>query len=228
MLLKLSSLSVGHSDLCRDDKGDLLGSPNHLWLSEKCQWLLATEFCVPNPLPVHISIKGRQHPFIRFLLRSRVDEKYADLHKSLSSFICSWLASRCSQWSPYQQRFPWALQLKEQITDGHVIFKMPFHLCPLGWGHFLSADDGHDRSLQCLGLQHAEDAFMDDSCACCGHMSMNSLWFRLSFLKGLARSATTRPGLSGSSRGPSDGALGDLRVTVSASPPGTFPRTSYS
>ncbi len=59
--------------------------------------------------------------------------------------------------------FPWALQLKEQITDGRVFFKMPFHLCPLGWGRFLSADDKHDRSLQCLGLHHAEDALVDDS-----------------------------------------------------------------
>ncbi len=56
---------------------------------------------------------------------------------SLSSLICSWLASQCSQRSPSQQRFPWALQLKEQIlkeqiTDGRVFFKMPFHPCPSG------------------------------------------------------------------------------------------------
>ncbi len=48
------------------------------------------------------------------------------------------------------------------------------------------------------------------------------------FLKRLAPSAATHPGLSGSSRGPPAGALGDLRVTVRASPPGTFSRTSYS
>ncbi len=29
-----SSLSVGHYELCRDDIGDLLGSPEHLWLRE--------------------------------------------------------------------------------------------------------------------------------------------------------------------------------------------------
>ncbi len=29
-----SSLSVGHYELCRDDIGDLPGSPNHLWLRE--------------------------------------------------------------------------------------------------------------------------------------------------------------------------------------------------
>ncbi len=97
---------------------------------------------------------------------------------------------------------------------------MPFRPCPSGCGHFLSADDGHDRCLQCLGLRHAEAAFVDDSCVCCGRMSMISLRSRLSFMKGLTP--------SGSSRGLPADALGDLRVTVRASPPGTSPRTSYS
>ncbi len=105
---------------------------------------------------------------------------------------------------------------------------MPFHLCLSGCGRFLSADDGHDRCLQCLGFQHAEDAFVDDSCVCCGRMSMISLRSRLSFMKGLAPSAATCADLSGSSRGSPADALGDLRVTVRASPPGTPPRTSYS
>ncbi len=104
---------------------------------------------------------------------------------------------------------------------------MPFRPCPSGCGRFLSADDGHDRCLQCLGFQHAEDAFVDDSCACCGRMSMISLRSRLSFMKGLAPSAATRAGFS-ASRGSLAGALGDLRVTVRASPPGTPQRTSYS
>ncbi len=77
-------------------------------------------------------------------------------------------------------------------------------------------------------FQHTEDAFVDDSCACCGRMSMTSLWSRLSFLKGLAPSADTHARFSGSSREPPAGALGDLRVTVRASPPGMPPRTSYS
>ncbi len=172
---------------------------------------LASGFCIPEPLPVHKGIKGRQvHPLIRFLLRSRVDEK-----------------------SPSDQRFPWALQLreqilKEQITDDRVFFKMPFRPCPSGCGRFLSADDGHDRCLQCLGRRHAEAAFVDDSCVCCGRMSMISLRSRLSFMKGLAPSAATCADLSGSSRGSPADALGDLRVTVRASPPGTPPRTSYS
>ncbi len=47
-------------------------------------------------------------------------------------------------------------------------------------------------------------------------------------MKGLAPSAATRADLSGSSRGSPADALGDLRVTVRVSPPGTPPRTSYS
>ncbi len=104
---------------------------------------------------------------------------------------------------------------------------MPFRPCPSGCGRFLSADDRHDRCLQFLGFQHAEDAFVDDSCACCGPMSMISLRSRLSFMKGLAPSAVTRAGLSGSSRGSPADALGDLRVTVRASPPGLTGRPAF-
>ncbi len=183
---------------------------------------------------MHTGIKGRQvHPLIRFLLRSRVDEKSADLHKAVHlCFVPGWHNGAISG-CPSHQRFPWALQLreqilKEQITDDRVFFKMPFRPCPSGCGRFLSADDGHDRCLQCLGRRHAEAAFVDDLCVCCGRMSMISLRSRLSFMKGLAPSAATRADLSGSSRGSPADALGDLRVTVRASPPGTPPRTSYS
>ncbi len=53
---------------------------------------LASGFCIPEPLPVHTGIKGRQvHPLIRFLLRSRVDEKSADLHKAVHlCFVPGW------------------------------------------------------------------------------------------------------------------------------------------
>ncbi len=37
---------------------------------------------------MHTGIKGRQvHPLIRFLLRSRVDEKCADLHKPFITYL---------------------------------------------------------------------------------------------------------------------------------------------
>ncbi len=49
---------------------------------------LASGFCIPEPLPVHTGIKGRQvHPLIRFLLQSRVDEKCADLQKPFISYL---------------------------------------------------------------------------------------------------------------------------------------------
>ncbi len=49
---------------------------------------LASGFCIPEPLPMHTGINGRQvHPFIRFLLRSRVDEKCVDLHKPFISYL---------------------------------------------------------------------------------------------------------------------------------------------
>ncbi len=34
IIKSISSLSVGHYELCRDDIGDLPGSPEHLWLRE--------------------------------------------------------------------------------------------------------------------------------------------------------------------------------------------------
>ncbi len=175
---------------------------------------LASGFCIPEPLPVHTGIKGDRCIHSLDFCFGAEWMRSVLISTSLSSLICSWLASWCSQRSPSQQRFPWALQLKEQITDDRIFFKMPFHPCPSGCGRSLSADGGHDRCLQCLGFQHAEDAFVDDSCACCGRMSMTSLRSRLSFLKGLAPSAATHARFSGSSREPPAGALGDLRVTV--------------
>ncbi len=49
---------------------------------------LASGFCIPEPLPVHTGIKGR---LLDFLLRSRVDEKSADLHKAVHlCFVPGW------------------------------------------------------------------------------------------------------------------------------------------
>ncbi len=59
---------------------------------------LASGFCIPEPLPVHTGIKGRHvRPLIRFLLRSRVDEKSADLHKAFHlCFVPGWRNSAIS------------------------------------------------------------------------------------------------------------------------------------
>ncbi len=49
---------------------------------------LASGFCIPEPLPVHTGITGQQvHTLIRFLLRSRVDEKCANLHRPFISYL---------------------------------------------------------------------------------------------------------------------------------------------
>ncbi len=52
---------------------------------------LASGFCIPEPLPVHTGIRGRQvRPLIRFLLRSRVDEKSDDQHKAFHLCFVQW------------------------------------------------------------------------------------------------------------------------------------------
>ncbi len=183
-------------------------------------------------------INRRQvHPLIRFLLRSRVDER-VDLHKAIHRSVWKlfWLASRCEQRCPCLQRFPWALQLKSRFpkraNHGRFVsfLKTPFWLCHLGCGRFLSSVDSHDRCLQCLGIQHAEAAFMDGLCIRCERVNMAALWLHLSLLTGMggAPSVTTHAGFSAMSREPSASALGDLRVTVRAFPPGQSPRNFHS
>ncbi len=56
---------------------------------------LASGLCIPEPLPVHTGIKGRQvRPLIRFLLRSGVDEKSADFVEPLAGEWCPLRASQ--------------------------------------------------------------------------------------------------------------------------------------
>ncbi len=67
--------------------------------------------------------------------------------------------------------------------------------------HFLSADDGHERFLQCPGLQHAEDTLVDNWCTCCWRMSMTSLQSHLSFLKAFHSVRHSRIGCRSQHRG---------------------------
>ncbi len=135
------------------------------------------------------------HPLIRFLLRSRVDEKYPDLHKLFISYLFLFVGVTMRSAESLSSAIPLGTSTKRANSKRA--------------NHSLSADDGHDHCLQCLGFQNAEDAFVDD---CCGRMSMTSRQSRLSFLKGLAPSVATRALFSGSSREPPAGALGDLKV----------------
>ncbi len=107
---------------------------------------LASGFCIPEPLPVHMGIKGQQvHPLIRFLLRSRVDEMCADLHKPFIFYL--FLVGVTVQ-SPesFSAAIPLGTSTKransKRANHGRsVFFKMLFRPCPSGCGHFLSADD---------------------------------------------------------------------------------------
>ncbi len=100
---------------------------------------------------------------------------------------------------------------------------MSYHPCVSGCGRFLSPQDGHDRCLTCLGIQHAEGAFVDGSCSSCGDMTISELRDRLRYVKlggvplPLPRSGV-RPGTRGAAA--SGGVRGDLRITVRASPRG--------
>ncbi len=98
---------------------------------------------------------------------------------------------------------------------------MSYHPCVSGCGRSLAPQDSHDRCLTCLGIQHAEEAFVDGSCSSCGDMTISELRNRLRCVKHggvpLPRSGV-RPGTWGGTA--SGGVRGDLRITVRASPSG--------
>ncbi len=52
------------------------------------------------------------------------------------------------------------ISLKEYTGD-RVFLKMSYHPCVSGCGRSLAPQDGHDHCLTCLGIQHAEEAFVD-------------------------------------------------------------------
>ncbi len=100
---------------------------------------------------------------------------------------------------------------------------MSYHPCVSGCGRSLAPQEGHDHCLTCLGIQHAEEAFVDGSCSSCGDMTISELRNRLRCVKHggvplpLPRS-DVRPGTRGGTA--SGGVRGDLRIMVRASPSG--------
>ncbi len=101
---------------------------------------------------------------------------------------------------------------------------MSYHPCVSGCGRSLAPQDGHDHCLTCLGIQHAEEAFVDGSCSSCGDMTISELRNRLRCVKhGGVPLPLPRSGVRpGTKRGgtASGGVRGDLRITVRASPSG--------
>ncbi len=104
-----------------------------------------------------------------------------------------------------------------------VFLKMSYHPCVSGCGRYLIPQDGHDCCLTCLGIQHAEEAFVDGSCSSCADMTILELRNRLRYVKHgrvplpLPRSAIRTGTQAGATYG---GVRGDLRITVRASPRG--------
>ncbi len=128
---------------------------------------LASGICIPEPLPVHTGIKGDRcihsfdfcfgaewmrrvlistKPFIFVLFLVGVTVRSAE---SLSSAI------------PLGTSTKRANSKRANHGRSRLFQDVSFWLRSF-------PDDGHDRWLQCLGFQDAEDAFVDDSCACCG------------------------------------------------------------
>ncbi len=85
---------------------------------------------------------------------------------------------------------------------------MTFYLCVSGCSRYLAPRDGHERCITCLGLAHAEAAFVDESCTHC--------WRRGGVPVPLPRSNPHQ-------RVAASGDTGDLRITVSAFPSGNQP-----
>ncbi len=99
---------------------------------------------------------------------------------------------------------------------------MPFRPCVSGCGRYLAPGDSHDRCLSCLGIEHAEAAFVDESCPHCGGMTVAGLRTRLRFLQRggvlvpLPRSKVPPGGYRGEAT--SGSIRTDLTVTVRNSP----------
>ncbi len=99
---------------------------------------------------------------------------------------------------------------------------MTFYLCVSGYGRYLAPRDGHERCIACLGLAHAEAAFVDESWTHCWKMTISELRSRLQFLQ-RCRVPVPLPRSDPPQRVAMNGGTGDQRITVSALPSGNQP-----
>ncbi len=84
------------------------------------------------------------------------------------------------------------------------------------------AERCHERCIACLGLAHAEAAFVDESCTHCGRMTISELRSRLQLLQ-RGGVPVPLPRSNPHQRVAASGDTGDLRITVSAFPSGNQP-----
>ncbi|XP_057197561.1 uncharacterized protein LOC130558871 [Triplophysa rosa] len=104
--------------------------------------------------------------------------------------------------------------------------------CSLGCDALIEEGDGHDVCLTCLGLQHAEAAFVDTSCPHCGKMPIQTLRSRVAvfFMGKATTSSVTRSVTAVTTALPpvSVNTGGDMGITVNVRPPATGSRTVHA
>ncbi len=194
--------------------------------------LVASEFCIPETPPVHTVKKCDR--CIRFLLRNRVEEKCADLHKAFHlCFVPGWRhgavrgvpLSTSTERANYKRVNHGQSRLFQDAVPSVSSWLQSFPVCRW-WTRALSSVSGPPIRWRCIRgwLMRMLWVYEHDFAA----ISPFPVQSRALAAGGLVPSAATSSGLSCSSRGPPAGALGDLRVTARASPPSTSPRTSYS
>ncbi len=82
-----------------------------------------------------------------------------------------------------------------------------------GCGRYLAPRDGHEHCITCLGLAHAEAAFVDESCTHCWKITISELRSRL---QSLQRSGVPvpLPRSTPPQRVAASGGTGDQRISV--------------
>ncbi len=211
----------------------LPGSPEHLWLRENANEL-ASGFCIPEPLPVHTGIKGRQvHPLIRFCFGAEWMRRVRISTKPFI-FVLFPVGVTVRSAESLSSAIPLGTSTKRANS------KRANHGRSRLFQDAVSSVSFWLRSVFCLRMTDTIVVFSvwaADTLSCVHGWLMRLLWaYEHDFHCDLAFPLwkdwhpllPTRADLSGSSRGSPADALGDLRVTVRASPPGTPPRTSYS
>lgn len=149
---------------------------------------------MPLPQTYSIGVKGNSmHPLLQ-IWSSVPSSCLCSSHSALIKQILLVLMadSNLLPWTSTDKclELHWILQLakikeldfhlKEHYTQRKRLFKDDFCLWTSGCGQYLSASDGHDWCLMCLGCTHTESAFVDGGCSH-GHgdLVVTTFWMSL-------------------------------------------------